>query len=119
MASHLDLMAAYGERCLVDENWRPMPQANAASLSLYLAELTLREFARAEEIVGVCLRFGDLGSGPAETTPADAVTAIEQALGMDLTDRKYHWWLYHIGSTDRYRLGAAAREPLNFTRGGS
>src|SRR5438552_3974201 len=98
LASRLDLMAAYPESYLVDENWKPLPEANAASLAPYLAELTLREFVRAEELVGVCLRFGDLGTGPADTTPRDAANALEKALTMDLEGHKYRWWLYHIGS---------------------
>jgi nucleoside-diphosphate-sugar epimerase len=119
MVSRLDLMDAYPESSLVDETWRPRPAATAAQLAPYLAELTLREFVRAEEIVGVCLRMGDLGSGPADTTPEDAVAAIEKALTMDPARRKYRWLLYHIGSTDRYPLGAAAGPPLGFSRGGS
>jgi hypothetical protein len=119
MVSRLELMAAYPESSVVTESWRPRPEAAAAQLALYLAELTLREFVRAEEMVGVCLRMGDLGSDPAGTTPADAVSAIQKALTMDLGGRKYRWWLYHIGSTDRYPLGAAADPPLSFSRGGS
>jgi nucleoside-diphosphate-sugar epimerase len=119
LASRLDVMAAYPERWRVDETWKPRPDATAAQLAPYLAELTLREFARAEEIVGVCLRLGDLGAGPAGTTPEDAVAAIERALTMELGARKYRWWLYHIGSSDRFPLGAAADPPLSFTRGRS
>jgi nucleoside-diphosphate-sugar epimerase len=116
LASRLDLMAAYPESYLVDETWKPMPDATAASLAPFLAELTLREFVHAEEILGICLRFGDLGSGRADTTPEDACAAIEKALTMDLGRRRYRWWLYHIGSTDRYSLGAAAGPPLEFKR---
>ena len=101
---------------MVDENWKPMPDATAASLGPYLAELALREFVRAEEMAGVCLRFGDLGVGPADTTPEDAASAIGKALTMDLTGRKYRWWLYHVCSTDRYPLGQAAGRPLCFER---
>jgi len=118
LASRLDVMAAYPESSLVDENWKPMPEPNAVSLAPYLAELALREFVRAEELVGVCLRFGDLGTGPADTTPDDAVSAIGRALTMDLGRRKYRWWLYHICSTDRFPLGGAGWEPLSFARTG-
>jgi nucleoside-diphosphate-sugar epimerase len=119
LASRLDaVMGAYPEEYVVDESWKPMPAAAAASLAPYLAEITLREFVRAEELIGVCLRFGDLGSGPADTTPEDAAAAIEKALTMDLAGRQYRWWLYHICSGDRYRLAAAAHGPLQFTRGG-
>src|SRR5947208_4116075 len=61
LASRLEVMAAYPESYVVDESWKPMPEATAASLAPYLAELALREIVRAEEIVGICLRFGDLG----------------------------------------------------------
>src|SRR5207249_2727862 len=114
----LDLMAAYPEIYVVDETWKPLPEANAASLAPFLAELTLREFVRAEEIIGICLRLGDLGADPAGTTPEDAVRALTLALTMEMERRKYRWWLYHIGSTDRYPLGAAAHGPLRFTRTG-
>jgi nucleoside-diphosphate-sugar epimerase len=116
MASRLDVMSAYPESFVVDETWKPVPDATAASLASYLAELTLREFVRAEELTGICLRLGDIGSDPAGTTPEDAVAAIEKALDMDLAGRKYRWWLYHICSTERYRLAAAASAPLSFTR---
>lgn len=116
LASRLDLMAAYPEEYLVNETWKPLPNADAASLAPYLAELTLREFVRAEEIVGVCLRLGDLGAGPADTTPADAVQAITRALEMELEERKYRWWLCHIPSGDRYPLHAATHGPLQFKR---
>jgi nucleoside-diphosphate-sugar epimerase len=116
LASRLDVMAGYPEGYLVDETWKPLPDAAAAALAPYLAELTLREFVRAEPLVGICLRLGELGSDPAGTTPEDAARAIRSALTMDLSGRHYRWWLYHICSTDRYRLGAAAGPPLHFTR---
>jgi len=118
MASRLELMAAYPENYVVDETWKPLPDATAASLAPYMAELTLREFVRAEELVGVCLRLGDLGPDPAGTTPEDAARALRHALMMDLAGRKYRWWLYQICSTERYRLGAAANAPLGFARSG-
>ncbi len=117
LASRLELMAAYPESWVVDETWKPLPQTTAASLAPYLAEITLREFVRAEEMVGICLRFGDLGADRAETTPDDAINAIRRALAMDLEGRKYRWWLYNIGSADRYPLGHAAGRPLSFRRG--
>jgi nucleoside-diphosphate-sugar epimerase len=112
LASRLELMAAYPEHCAADETWKPQPDADAASLAPYVAELTLREFVRAEALTGVCLRFGPLGPAPDGTTEADAVRALERALTMDLEGRKYRWWLYHVCSTDRYDSGAASRPPL-------
>ena len=119
LASRLDLMAAYPESYVVDETWKPQPDASATALAPYLAELTVREFARAENLVGVCLRMGELGSAPDGTTPEDAAAAIHRALTMDLAGRNYHWWLYHICSTDRYPLAAAENAPLSFTRAGT
>jgi nucleoside-diphosphate-sugar epimerase len=116
LASRLELMAAYPEEIHVDETFRPLPEADAVSLAPWLAELTLREFVRAEAITGVCLRFGPLGDAPEGTTPADAAEALRRALAMDLGDRKYRWWLYHIGSTVRYPLGAASQPPFRFER---
>jgi hypothetical protein len=76
--------------------------------------LTLREFVRAEEIVGVCLRFGDLGTGEGGTTPEDAVAAVERGLTMDLGERTYRWWLYHVCSGARYRSRGASSPPFSF-----
>lgn len=118
LLSRLDLMAAYPENYVVDETWRPRPSADAASLVPFLSELTVREFVRAEPIVGICLRLGALDA-PDGTTPADAVSAVQQALAMDLEGQGYRWWLYHICSTPRYSLGGAAHPPFNFTRQGA
>lgn len=118
LASRLDLMAAYPENYRVDETWRPRPAADAASLAPYLAELTVREFVRAEPITGICLRLGELGQ-PGGTSEVDAVAAVERALTMDLDGHLYRWWLYHIASTDRYPLGAAAQPPFNFQHRGT
>jgi nucleoside-diphosphate-sugar epimerase len=116
LASRLDLLlGAYPEEQRVNETWKPLPDATAAALAPFLAESTLREFARAEEIVGVCLRFGELYPGPAHTSPEDATAAIERALTMDLAGHKYRWWLYHIGSTERYRSRLATRSPFLFS----
>jgi nucleoside-diphosphate-sugar epimerase len=117
LASRLDLMALYPENWVVDETWRPNPDANAASLAAFVVELTVREFVRAENLVGICLRLGDLGNGPADTTPLDAAAALKRALTLDLGSHRYRWWVYHICSTDRYPLGAAARAPFSFARG--
>jgi nucleoside-diphosphate-sugar epimerase len=116
LASRLELMAAWPENYVVDETWKALPAANAAALAPFMAELTVREFVRAESILSVCLRLGDLGEGPDGTSAADAVAAIRAALVLDPAERKYRWWLYHICSTDRYSLGSATQAPLNFQR---
>jgi nucleoside-diphosphate-sugar epimerase len=119
LASRLDLLAPYPETALVDETWKPLPRATAASLAPYLAELTVREFVRAEPIAGICLRLGDLGDAPDGTKETDAVAAVTRALSMELPALRWRWWLYHVGSGGRYPLSAAARLPLAFTPGGA
>ena len=117
LASRLELMAAYPEDYLVEETWRPLPDTTATALAPYLAELTLREFVRAEPILGVCLRLGDLGNDG--TSEKDALSAIERALVMDPAGQKYRWWLYHISSTPRFASATAASEPLCWTPAGA
>ncbi len=118
LASRLDVMTAYPEQYVVDETWRPRPAADAASLAPFLAELTLREFVRAEPVTGLCLRFGPLGDSPDGTTPADTARALERAVTVELIGHGYRWLLYHIGSTDRWPPSAAAQAPFSFTRSG-
>jgi len=121
LASRLEVMAAYPANLVVTPAWAPRPEATAAALAPFVAELTLREFVRAEEIVGVCLRFGPLDGTAPGTTPADAIAALDRALRMELGGRKYRWWLYHIDSTGRFPLDEAWRAPLEFqpTAGGN
>lgn len=114
LASRLEVMTAYPANLVVTPAWAPRPDTTAAALAPFVGELTLREFVRAEEIVGVCLRFGPLDGTAPGTTPADAVAALDRALRMDLGGRKYRWWLYHIDSTGRFPLDEALRAPLEF-----
>jgi nucleoside-diphosphate-sugar epimerase len=116
LASRLDLLSGHPAHFRLDETWEAKPQTDAASLAPYMAELVLREFVRAEPLLGVALRFGNLGSGPEETPPADAVAALERALTMDLSTHAYRWWLYHVSSSDRFTTGHAASAPLSFQR---
>lgn len=119
VASRLDLMAAHPESAWIDETWKPLPRPTAASLAPYLGELTVREFARAEPVDGVCLRLGDLGDAPDGTTEADAVAAVTRSLTMELPPSRWRWWLFHVGSGSRYPLTAAAGAPLALARGGA
>lgn len=112
LASRLEVVSAYPEEYVVDETWAPIPHPDAVSLAPYMAELTLREFVRAEDLIGVCLRLGELGEQG--TTPEDTLAAIQAALAMDLTGRGHHWWLFHIDSTGRFPLTAARQPPLSF-----
>ncbi len=115
VVSRLEVMDAYPAEYIVDPTWSPKPAPNAQSLAPHLAELTVREFVRAEPMLGVCLRMGAL-DGPDGTSSQDARTAIEAALAMDVEGRKNRWFLYHICSTDRYPLAHASSAPLHFTR---
>lgn len=120
MLSRLDLFAGHPEGVVINEQWRPLPDTTADALATYTAELTLREFCRVEDLVGVCLRFDDWERDPAgEAVEAsfDAMAAaIDRALTMDLAGRKYRWWLYHISASDRFPTTAAEQPPLSFTR---
>lgn len=118
LASRLDLLAAHPANAIIDETWKALPEATAAGLAPYLAELTLREFVRAEELVGVCLRLGSLEGGQDSATPSDAVAAIRAALTMDLTGHRYRWWLYHIASSGRFTTAAAQKQPLGWNSTG-
>jgi nucleoside-diphosphate-sugar epimerase len=117
LASRLELLTAYPESCVVDENWRPRPRADAASLAPYLAELTVREFVRAEALLGICLRLGEADSAGYRTSPEDAARAFTRALEMDLGGRKHRWWLFHVDSSGRFPRKAAEAEPLCLTGG--
>ena len=119
LGSRLDVMAGYPEEYVVDETWKPQPAATAAALAPYMAELSVREFVRAESLLAICLRLGDLGSDPAGTTPEDAEAALLKAVTTDFSGNKYRWRLYHICSTDRYPLGAASHGPFQFQRAGA
>jgi nucleoside-diphosphate-sugar epimerase len=116
LASRLELLEPHPCEALVDETWRALPQTTAAGLAPYMAELTLREFVRAENLLGICLRFGDLDSPPDGTSTTDAVSAIRRALAMDPAGRKHRWWLYHISSGGRFGIEAAKKEPLLWAR---
>jgi nucleoside-diphosphate-sugar epimerase len=118
LASRLDLLAAHPANAVIDETWKALPETTAAGLAPYLAELTLREFVRAENLVGICLRLGALGGGPDSTTPSDAVNAMRNSLTMDLTDHKHRWWLYHIASGGRFTTAAAQKKPLEWQPAG-
>jgi nucleoside-diphosphate-sugar epimerase len=119
LASRLELVATYGPSCYVDETWQPQPGTDAASLAPFVAELTLREFVRAEDLLGICLRFGPLGDAPDGTTLADALPALDRALTFDLGETRYRWRLYQVCSTDRFPLGAAAQAPFSFSGPGA
>ena len=112
LVSRLSLLEPYGD-AVIDETWEPQPGTDAAYLVPYLAELTVREFVRAEELLGICLRLGDLG--PDGTTEADALSALTRALTMDPGANRHRWLLYHVESAGRFPSATAAREPFCWT----
>lgn len=116
LASRLELLTSYPAELVIDETWQPQPEANAASLAPYMAELTLREFARAEAISAVCLRLGPLEEEAPWTAPETATEALERALTMELP-AGYRWRLYHVDSSGRFPAGAAGEEPLSLQVG--
>lgn len=56
--STLELLTAYDEKFVVDEQWRPRPALAGPSLPKHLGEYTCREFARIGVLPIVSLRLG-------------------------------------------------------------
>ena len=120
LASTLAFFDAYPEHYRIDELWRPRPSTQAHELAPWLTELVAREFAREGGIYAVGLRLAPLGNDPRRnTTPAEALLAIDRALVLKFTVPGYRWHVYHIGPPDRFirreahlRLGFPAAEGL-------
>jgi nucleoside-diphosphate-sugar epimerase len=96
-------------------------------LGPWLAELSLREFARERKVSAVCLRFGSLvGDEEAASQPfdprwlhiEDAVQGIEKALHFESESGEIHpgWRVFHIasGSEAKVPLGSAGRERFGY-----
>lgn len=112
LISTLAPFAEYPDKFVLDESFRPMPEATATSLASYLVEQTFREVAREGPITCICLRFGPLDDP--DGTPTDlALKSIERALTMPLDGIEHRWLLYHVSGTDRFPLRAAVGEPLS------
>jgi nucleoside-diphosphate-sugar epimerase len=80
LGSRLDVLTDYPAAWRVDETWKPVPATDAASLAPYLAELTLREFARAEPLHATALRFGEVDPrSPRAATVGATSTSIPRA----------------------------------------
>ena len=97
LLSNLDLLRDYPEEYLIDPQWNALPRAEAGSLAPLMAELVGREIARIGQIEVHCLRLGELG---VETTAADAVAAVCQALTAEREG--HHWSLAHVASSGRF-----------------
>ncbi len=110
VGSTLDFFEDYPEDYIINEDWRPLPKPDAASLSPLMVELTAREFAREGGIEAVCLRFGALES--TGTPEADAMKAIEEALKLKLNRHGYRWGLFHIHSDGNRFASTMLNNPL-------
>ncbi|MFO7957763.1 MAG: NAD(P)-dependent oxidoreductase [Candidatus Brocadiia bacterium] len=119
VAGSLSVFDAYPDEYLVDEQWRPRPEADADHLAPYLCELVVREFAREGPISGVCLRFAPIGEDPETNTRSeDALEAIERALEIELGPPGYNWHVFHVASSGRF-IERNARLMLGFEREGA
>ena len=103
VGSTLDFFEDYPEEYVINEDWRPLPKPDAASLSPLMVELTAREFAREGGIEAVCLRLGSLDA--TGTPEAEAMKALEEALKLKFNRHGYRWGLFHIHS-DRDRFAS-------------
>ncbi|MFW6189243.1 MAG: NAD-dependent epimerase/dehydratase family protein [Planctomycetota bacterium] len=117
VAGSLRIFDSYPSSCLIDEQWRPRPDANARSLAPYLAELAVREFAREGPLCGVCLRFLPIGEDPERNTrPEDALAALDRALDLELGPPGYRWHVFHVARSGRF-ITRQARLILGFDPG--
>jgi len=101
VASTVALLDRYPDDYVVNESWKPQPDAQAESLAPLMSELCAREFARQGELCVVGLRFGAL-NGTDGTTEDHAAGALEEALTMEVDQPGYLWYLYHVVSTGRF-----------------
>lgn len=120
LASRLEVVERYPSEYRVDETWQPRPRPEADALAPYLAELTLREFARAEAIYGICVRFGSPEEGSGSFTPLPAAAeALERALTMELPPSGHRWRLLHFDASGRFPADEAAKAPFSLTPAGA
>ncbi|MBX2997278.1 MAG: NAD(P)-dependent oxidoreductase [Caldilineaceae bacterium] len=122
LGSSLDLFATLWDRYLVDESWRPRPQAQLDQLCAYLAEIATREVVRVTGTPAIALRFGAIvDNATASARPYDprwlhvddAVSAIRRALAAEFSG----WRIFHISAKgDRVAVPVtrAADEPLRY-----
>ena len=137
LASTLDLFEAYPPGWAVHEGWRPRPSTALRELGPYVAELSVREVAKAGwPLSAVCVRLGRVvNQGDVEASQADsrwlhvedAVEAIRCALAYrpdgaassgeapDVSDGGrgwaapvHGWFVFHIPGGMRARFPLAA-----------
>ena len=142
LVSTLDLMEAYPPGWAVHEGWRARPSTELRELGPYVAELSVREVAKAGwPLTAVCLRLGrvvDRRAMEAQVPDAgwlhseDAVAAIRRALSYrpekvgeppDVADgsrgwavSEHGWFVFHIpgGTRARFPLEAAGHASFGF-----
>jgi nucleoside-diphosphate-sugar epimerase len=131
LGSTLALFERYPASWAVAETWTPLPDpTDITQLASYLAEETVKQYARMEPLVCVCLRFGQIVDDAAVAGQrydprwlhvADAVQACRKALTALPENRpsgttgevRQGWWVYHIpggGKVTRLPLAQAAGE---------
>jgi nucleoside-diphosphate-sugar epimerase len=133
LGSTLELFHQLPAGYRVSETWRPDPLPAPTQLPPWLAELSVREFARLTGFPpAICLRLGGLEesrlepgasrrrrraeppppASPDWLHPDDAVAALRRAIEFDVPGPGWH--LYHVTAA-LHRQGAAARPPFDFT----
>ncbi|HET7771463.1 MAG TPA: NAD(P)-dependent oxidoreductase [Chloroflexota bacterium] len=128
LGSTLDLFERYPAAWNVGETWQPLPDVRKTrELAVYLAEETVKQFARVEPLLTFCLRFGEVVDELAIKGKSfdsrwlhvqDAVQAVRAALvatpgqrpprvdGGEPQSPRSGWWVFHIPG------GGPARVPI-------
>ena len=106
LVSSLAFFDEYDETYVIDEAWRPRPEADAKSLVPLLVERTFREFSRSRPVETICLRLGQIDQ-PKGTPTELAVDAIEGALTLQMDPEGYRSVLYHVCEGERFPSGSA------------
>lgn len=122
LAGSLALFDRFPAHYQVNEVWRPRPEPVLEQLSPWLAELSMRENARASGVRAICLRFGTIvDDAHAASRPYDprwvhqddAIQAIRCALSYDGP----HWSVFHVmaaGPRAKLRLAHALSAQPSF-----
>ena len=129
LISSLRMFERYPMEWLVNEQWAPRPTTGVDDLAPYLAEIMVRELARALPFKAITLRLGELVDEDAvRGKPADprwlhvedAVRAVECALSFEPADHEpcTGWWVFHIvgaGRRTRFPLGMAGQDQFAYS----
>ena len=143
LASTLEMFEAYPPGWAVHEGWRPRPSTDLRELGPYVAELSVREVAKAGwPLSAVCVRLGrvvderEVAAGTADARwlhVEDAVEAVRRALryrpeggtgeAPDVSDgargwaaSAHGWFVIHIpgGTRARFPLVAAGQASFGY-----